>query len=140
MHLGTVDIYAVSLAAAASLVLGYAWYSDFLFKRYWLKSMGRTPAQFTRDRKKMDGGVEFILSLLTSVVMAAILAHLMDLTDTNTVIGGLYMGLFIWMGFVVVVLGSLVLHERRHLDYFAITAGHRLIELMVMGAIIGAIA
>ena len=140
MNLGTVDIYAVSFAALASLVLGYAWYSNLLFKKYWIKSMGRTPAQFERDRKKMDGGVEFVLSALTSVVMAAILAHLMDLTEAHSVIGGLYIGLYIWMGFVVIVLGSLVLHERRHSDYFVITAGHRLVELMLMGAIIGAVA
>jgi len=138
MHFGVVDIYAVSAASIASVLLGYLWYSDFLFRKQWIKSMGRTPAQFSRESKKFDKCVELVLSLLTSFVMAAVFAGLLNMLQAENALGGILVGIYIWMGFVVIVLGSMVFHEGRHSDYFLITAGHRLIELMMMGAILSA--
>ena len=133
------DIYAVVLASVASVALGYLWYSKWVLGKQYARSMGKTPARFEKEKRRTGPALEFILSLLTSVIMAAILTRLADMSEIHTLAEGMILSLYIWMGFVVVVIGSQVLHEGRHLNYFTITAGHRLVELLLMGAIIGAI-
>jgi len=73
---------------------------------------------------------------------AAVLAWFIAWLDAGTLAGGIRVGFFAWLGFVVPVVTGDALFSGRDTalerPLFLIQAGHHLLALLVMGAVIGA--
>jgi len=125
-----VNYLAVAAAAVAGFLVGWGWY--MLFGKVWKEALGRQEG----DCKPTP--LPFIFAGLGSLLMAWMLAGLMGHLGNVTVRGGLIAAFFVWAGFV---LTTTVVNQQFQGTKPVVTiidAGHWLVALLVMGAIIGA--
>jgi hypothetical protein len=125
---------AVLLAAMASWLIGAAWYT--LLARPWLIALGKTRTELVGPTGKASP-VPFVVAFVAQVVMAGVLAGILAQTGRVTVVGGLLLGLFAWLGFVITTLTVNHGFSRQQVMLTVIDGGHWLAALLVQGAIIG---
>ena len=125
-----VNYWAVIVAAVAKQALGVAWFSPPLFGKQFCDLSGVGEARMKADLPKV-----LPFDFIASLVMAWVLAHF---TIGASVIGGVKIGVFLWLGFVLVATWPAVLYEKRPLRLWAIGVGYQLVALGLMGAILAA--
>jgi hypothetical protein len=127
----SINWWAILVAVASNFVVGGAWYSPSLFIKPWLEMSGVSKSEFDSGLPKALVG-----DLVSAVVMALVLDQLLRSSGVTDLSHGLFVTLWIWLGFVVTVLLGSVTYEHRPSKFFAINAGYRLLTMMVMGAIL----
>lgn len=127
-----VNYLAVLAATVATMIIGFLWYSPVLFGKAWVKQMGK-------NMEEMSGGgpATYILTALTALVGAYILALLMTLTDEQNICTGLCIGLLVGIS-ISAKIGMNFLFEGRKSGLYFITIGYHLVSYAVAGLIIGA--
>ena len=133
-----VNLWAVLSAAAATMVIGFLWYSPFLFAKPWMIAMGYDPAD--KDRiaamQKTAGpkyGIAFLVGLLTAFMLGKIIFNL----AISTALYGMKVGFAVWLAFVMTVQLTDMLFGNRPRNLFLINTGYQLACYLVMGAILG---
>jgi hypothetical protein len=133
-----VNLWAVLSAAAATMVIGFLWYSPFLFAKPWMIAMGYDPAD--KDRiaamQKTAGpkyGIAFLASLLTAFMLGKVIFNL----AISTALYGMKVGFAVWLAFVMTVQLTDMLFGNRPRNLFLINTGYQLACYLVMGAILG---
>jgi hypothetical protein len=126
-----IHLSAVLVAAILRMVIGAVWYSPALFVKPWYRLTGVTEAQMKAGMAKALA-VDFVGSLL----MAFVLAHVIRFAGATTVLQGLAVGFFVWLGFVAVVTIGTVTFERKPIRLFLLNNGYLLLSLLAMGAIL----
>jgi hypothetical protein len=116
-------------AAVASFILGWIWYSRPVFGNIWMKESGVIPTE--EDRKKM--GQTLGTGFLADVVKAFFLLFL----SANVGGGGhpFLVGFVVWIGFLLPLLLTSKLYEKRSWTLFMINGGYQLASLLVMGLV-----
>ncbi len=132
----SVNILAVALAAIASMVIGYVWYSPMVFGKSWMKMMGKSAKDMASKKSSMPMmmGVGYI----TTLVMAYVLALFIQYTGAITPLQGAMTAFWAWLGFVATITLGSVLWEGKSVQLYIMNASHYLVSLLVMGAIIAA--
>ncbi len=133
----SVNLLAVLVATIVSFVIGWAWYSPLLFVKPWMKLRGMDfDAEMAKGMKMPYGimAVEFVSTL----VVAYFIAEFAAWVGAVSVVGGLVLGFWIWLGFYATTMLGSVLWEKVPLKLYAIGAGRWLVSLLAMAAIIGA--
>jgi hypothetical protein len=127
-----INYLAVLAATLSTMVLGFLWYSPVLFGNAWMK-------QIDKKKEEMSGGgpVTYILTALTALLGAWILALLLTLTDVTTISSGLTIGLLVGLS-ISAKIGMNYLFEGKKLGLFLITIGYHLVSYLIAGLIIGA--
>ena len=126
---------AVVASAIAYWVLGALWYSPLLFSRPFIALKGWTPEQVAAIQAESHAG-EIGLALLSSLVLAYALAHLVKFTGAETARTGALTGFWLWLGFVLTTNLNTVLFEFRPLGLYLINSGYHLAGLLGMGALL----
>jgi len=131
-----VNVWAVLVSALATMVVGFVWYSPLLFARRWTILMGYDPD----DKAKLaelqkSAGPSYMLSLVASVLSAAVLGKIIAIATIHTPLYGIKMGLAVWLGFVTTVQLTNALFMRQPAKLYAINTGYQLVCYVVMGAI-----
>ena len=126
-----IHLSAVLVAAILRMVIGAVWYYPALFVKPWYRLTGVTEAQMKAGMAKALA-VDFVGSLL----MAFVLAHVIRFGGATTVLQGLSVGFFVWLGFVAVVTIGAVTFEGKPLKLFLLNNGYLLLSLLAMGAIL----
>jgi hypothetical protein len=137
MEILGVPIVPVGVAAIATMVLGFLWYSPLLFARPWMRAMGYDPDDKARlaDMRK-GAGVMYIGAMLASLLSAFVLAKVIEITTVNAALYGMKVGFAVWVGFVTTVQFTAFLFERRPFKLYAINTGYQLVCYLAMGAIL----
>src|ERR1700741_281142 len=97
-----VNVLAIFLAAASSMVVGSIWYSKSVFGTVWGKL-----AKVKMDGKPKPGEMAWLLgtTFVASLLMAYSLAHVTYLSNTffqnSFMQDALATGFWLWLGFVV---------------------------------------
>ena len=130
-----VNFVAVILAAVASMILGFLWYSDVLFGKQWRHLMGWTHESMEHAKKKGMTRV-YVWGFIFELVTAYVLAHFLILAEVANVGGLKALVFWAWLGFMLPVLAGSVLWENKSLKLLVINALYRLLALFVMGAVI----
>lgn len=138
MVLICINTLAVLGAAVACMVIGFLWYSPFLFAKPWMVAMGYDPADKARiaEMQKSAGpkyGVTFLANLLSAFVLGKIIYHL----AISTALYGMKVGFAVWAAFVMTVQLTDKLFGNRPLNLFLINTGYQLVCYLAMGAILG---
>ena len=134
-----INYMAVIVSAAANFLLGWLWYSPMLFGKQWMKMMGfdkLSKAQQADMKKKM--GVSIFMGIVTSFVIAYILAHFVAYTGSTTIGMGMQTGFWIWLGFIATTMMGTVLWEGKPWKLYFINVGYYLVSFHIMGAILAA--
>jgi hypothetical protein len=132
-----INFWAVLLCAVACMVIGFLWYSPFLFANPWMRLMGFDPndkAKLAEMQKR--AGKMYALSFLASIVSAVVLAKIIVLTSVITIPYGMKIGFAIWLGFVTTVQLTGALFSKQPAKLYLINTGYQLVCYLAMGAIL----
>ncbi len=140
MTFAGINYLAILLAGVVGWLAGAVWYT--LLGKRWLAAQDRTEEEFKAHQASLKGTpaawLPFALAFLADVVMAWVLAGMVGHLGGVTVRSAVISALFVWAGFIVTtMLVNNAFCGRRYL-LTAIDAGHWLIVLVLMGAVIGA--
>ncbi len=123
---------AILVCAIAAMVIGSVWYSPFLFGKIWMKEM-HMREEFTKGKSM---GVTYAGAFLMALLTAFVLALYVNNMEAQTAAEGAEAALWPWLGFILPVLASGVLWERKSFKAFAIAASNTLLTMVVTGVIL----
>jgi hypothetical protein len=132
-----IRIVPVIVAAIASMVIGFLWYSPLLFARPWMRAMGYDPDDKAKLAEIQKGaGLMYTGAMLASLVSAFVLAKIVVITTVSAALYGMKVGFAVWLGFVTTVQFTACLFERKPFKLYAINTGYQLACYLAMGAIL----
>ncbi len=132
-----VNYVAVLVSSILAMVIGGFWYSPFLFGKMWMKLSGLTQKDMEACKKKGMAKyylVQFIASLLTAFVLAMFLG----LLSVTSIMGGLQVAFWVWLGFNATQMVGCVLWEGKPVKLYILNVAHQLVNLLVMGVVLAA--
>jgi hypothetical protein len=139
MMLMGVNLWAVLAGALATMVVGFLWYSPVMFARPWMVLMGFDPNDKARlEEMRKGASAMYALSLVASVLAAAVLSKIVVIAGANSAFYGMKIGLAIWLGFVTTVQLTGAQFSKQPAKLYMINTGYQLVCYLVMGAILGA--
>lgn len=138
MVLMNVNLWAALGAAVACMVLGFLWYSPFLFANPWMIAMGYDPNDKARIAEmQKSAGPKYAIAFLTSLLSAFLLGKIIFHLAISTPLYGMKVGFAVWLAFVMTVQLTDKLFGDRPLKLFLINTGFQLVCFLAMGAILG---
>jgi hypothetical protein len=130
-----VNYVAVLVAAVVSIVLGMLWYSPALFGKQWMKLVGLTQKDMNKMKKKGMTG-SYVGMIISSLVLAYVLAVFIGIAGTTGIAGGLQIGFWLWLGFQATVTLGNVLWAGGPFKLWVLNNSFNLLSVLVQGAII----
>lgn len=127
-----INYVAVVVAALFSMAIGALWYSPLLFRKTWLKSLGKKLDDFGKPSPA------YMLMLFGALLEAYVLAHFVSYAVAVNALDGARTGLWLAIGIVVPTFAGVALFEGKNWNWFLINVGYHLLTLMVMGALLAA--
>lgn len=132
-----VNLWAVLVAAVATMVVGFLWYSPMLFAKPWTVLMGYDP----NDKAKMEemrksAGKSYAISFIASLIAALVLGKIIDVASVDSALYGMKIGFAVWLGFVTTVQLTAKLFGNQPTKLYLINTGYQLVCYLVMGAIL----
>lgn len=124
---------AVIVSAVVYWLIGGVWFG-VIFGKQWMALENLTEAQ----AKGMNPTVPYIVSFLTGLLIAFVIAQLCAWRNATTAARGASLGVLLWLGIVAPVTYTTNLYEMRPRNLFLINEGYVLVGFLVMGAILGA--
>ena len=131
---GSVNWVAVIVASVVNMAIGFAWYSESFIGKQWMKMVGLTKESLEKAKREM--GPKYAIMILASLVMACVLAIFERIAGVQTIVGGVKVGAFVWLGFVATIGLNSFVFENKPFQLYAINVGYYLVSLSVMGAIL----
>jgi len=129
-----VNYLAVLVAAIVVFVLGWLWYSPFLFLKPWMRARGLDPDAAMAGAKMPAG--KLVAELLRCIVLAFVIAHFIRLLGVSNWFIAAHFALLLWIGFPVVLLVGSILWENLPVKVAAINAGDWLVKLLAITIIL----
>jgi Protein of unknown function (DUF1761) len=126
-----INYLAVVIAAIAGFAVSTAWY--ILFGREMTELRDKNPAASV-DVKNAPLWKKLV-QLVRTLVLAYVLAHFLVLIGVVGWMGGVQLGIWVWIGFPVVILLDSVLWENVPWQLASIHAGDLLVKILVMSII-----
>jgi uncharacterized protein DUF1761 len=137
MELMGINLWAVLVAAVATMVVGFLWYSPLLFARPWMRLMGYDPDDKAKVQEmQKSAGPSYGISFVASLVTAFVLAKIIDVTSVDSILYGMKVGFAVWLGFVATVQLTEVLFAKKPVKLYLINTGYQLVCYLAMGAIL----
>lgn len=137
MHMHSLNWPAILLAAVATMIVGFIWYSPLLFAKPWMREMGYDPKDKAKTQEMQKGaGPAYAGSFLASILSAftlALIFHALRVEDLHL---GIMASFHIWLGFVATVQFTGALFAKQGMKLFAINTGYQLVCYVVMGIIL----
>jgi hypothetical protein len=137
MTFAGINYIAILAAAVAGWLAGAVWY--MLLAKPWMAAAGISKEQIEAAQSRAGGKLPFVLAFIACVVMAWVLAGLIGHVGRLSVRSGVISGAFCWAGFVLTTMVVNYSFGMRSRMLLLIDAGHWLVVLTLMGAIIGLI-
>jgi hypothetical protein len=137
MNFMDVNLWSVLVAAIATMIVGFLWYSPLLFARPWMVAMGYDPddkAKIEAMRKR--AGMSYAIAFVASLVAAFVLGKIIDVTTVNSALYGMKIGFAMWLGFVTTVQLTAKLFGNQSMKLYLINTGYQLVCYLAMGAIL----
>lgn len=126
-----VDLLTVFVAALLNMIIGFFWYSKWLFGPTWAKEC---KMKWEGEQNKMG----IVWAFLVSLVIAYFLAFFEGYIGVTTVTDGMFVGFCAWLGFVATTQVSAVIWCNHSAKGFMIDTCYKLLSFLVMSGVIGA--
>ena len=139
MHMHSLNWLAILVAAIATMVVGFLWYSPLLFAKPWMREMGYDPNDKAKTQEmQKSAGPAYAGSFVASLISAFTLALILHGLNTQGLDFGLMVSFHVWLGFVATVQFTGALFMKQSMKLFAINTGYQLVCYLAMGAILTA--
>lgn len=128
--------WGIIIAAIASFIFGWLFYSKALFGNLWIKFSGVSKEQIRKSHTQNMGG-KLLVNLLASIVTAWVLLFLIGKLTINSSAGAISLVFKLWLGFIVstTLIGN-VLWENKSLGLFFLNAFYWLLNLAIMALVL----
>lgn len=126
------DWLIIVIAAVVNMVIGYFWYSKWLFGDMWDR-LSRTG--MPRDKEMKSA---LIFAFINSLVIAFFLYFFEGVFNVSSVTDGMFVGFCAWLGFSATTSIGGVIWCKVPFHLFLIDSGCKLLSFLVMGGLIGA--
>ena len=155
------NVLAILVAAIVPLVLGFLWYNPILFGNVWMGESGMTEEKIKSGNMAVIFGVSLLLSIMLAFFTQTLVIHQMGATGmiggdptldsvlpsyqafmddygTNfrTFKHGALHGLLAGLFFVLPIMGTNAMFERKSWKYILINVSYWTVCLTIMGAIV----
>lgn len=127
------NLWAVLVAAVATVILGSIWYSPPVFGTAWMKLAGVKE----KDMKKEGMWKRYLVLFVGQIVMSFILANLANAVPVVSAAEGALLGIMVWLGFVATISMGSVLWENKPIKLYCLNNTYNIIQFALMGAILG---
>ena len=138
MTVPQVNLWAVLLATASTMLIGSMWYTPKVFGGYWMAQ-----AKVDRDTAASRGILPILVTVAVSFVTALVLAGATTITNAfyqgSFLTDALVTGTVLWAGFTAARMITHDAFEARPAGLTAVNVAHELVTVLVMSAIIGVI-
>lgn len=125
---------AILVAAIAAFLFEALWFSVFMNE--WIAGIGRTKEWLTTTG--LNPAIQYAVAILCSVIVATVLSICIQASGEQTARRGVIVGAVIWFGFIATSWAKAYIFEVRGFEIYFIYTGYYLIELILIGAIVGA--
>jgi hypothetical protein len=124
-----INLLAVLAAWIIHIVMGLVWFRPELFGNEWTRLTG----------KELKPASQWIIpGFIGHLFMILVLVVLIKLTNSTSGVSGLFIGLLVWIGFIVPMeIGELV-WEKIAFKLFLLRVGNQFLGISVSGFILGA--
>ncbi len=137
MNVMGVNLLSVLVAAIATMVVGFLWYSPLLFAKPWMVLMGYDPNDKAKvDEMRKSAGKSYAISFVASLLSAFVLAKIIVMSTVTSPLYGMKIGLAVWLGFVATVQLTEVLFAKKPAKLYFINTGYQMVCYLAMGAIL----
>lgn len=124
---------AILLSAVAAFVIGWLWYSPYLFGDIWSKELGLSPEKMKDQEMPINA---LIVSFLTYLVTAYVMTILFKYLPVIDVSSALYWGFILWLGFPAAIGLMHSMFSSKSFAAIAISAAYELVYIEVAAVII----
>lgn len=132
-----INLWSMLVAAIATMVVGFLWYSPLLFARPWMVAMGYDPEDKAKIQEmQKSAGKSYAIAFVASLLSALVLGKVIHATTVNTALYGVKVGFAIWLGFVTTVQLTAKLFGNQSTRLYLINTGYQLVCYLAMGAIL----
>ncbi len=133
---GQINWLAVLVAGVATFLLGGLWYSA-LFQKVWIRSQNLSDEQIAKMKADMNPAKFFGGMIVAYLVLAVVMAILVQHLRVESVASGALLGLLVWVAVAAVQMTG-HLASNKSVAALLVDAGVELIYLVGMGAILAA--
>ncbi len=126
---------AVIVSAIAVFIMGFLWHGP-LFGKLYMKLAGFTQKDKEKAMKK-GMGKSYFLSLISTIITAAILGIFINTTSSLGASAGALVGFYAWLGFIAAHTINNVLWRGDKWSLWIFGNVYQLISFLVMGVILG---
>lgn len=134
VELQNINYIAVAIATIASYALGFTWYHWVVFGEAWANALCITKEE--ADNTEGLGGA-FIMSLISGLTKSLCIALLMVAINISGILSGAFFGAVVASVFIFTSLGYYNGFARTSSKLTLINSAHSIVELALIGAIIG---
>lgn len=127
-----INVWAILVAAVASMALGMLYYSPIAFGRTWMDLIGKRPEDLGSPT------ASYMLSGLGTLLAATALSVIAEAVGATTAILGLGFGALVGVGFIAPVLATDYVYAGRSIHLYLLNVAYHVLSFILMGAIIGA--
>ena len=131
----SVNYLSVLLAGVASMVVGFLWYSPFLFGNLWMNLSGLTKEKMEAAKAK-GMGKSYFIAFLSSLVVAFVLAHFAKVWNAQGVSGAFALAFWPWLGFVATTEINSILWDNKPVNLYLLNIAHHLVSIFAMALVL----
>jgi hypothetical protein len=128
-----VNYLGVLISAAIYFILAIVWYSPQVFGKELIRH------EIINKSRMTWVGLAYLGELIIAIIMAFVLALVIELALASTSLEGLKVAFWMWLGFVATTHLCDFLWGRKSFTSYLITIGLILVGLLIMGAVYPAV-
>jgi hypothetical protein len=125
----------IIIAAVVSFFIGMLWYGP-LFGKTWISLQGFSKKDINQSKKK-GMGKTILVAFLSNLIVAFVFAKILLMIGVTDLFGGIVIGFWLWLGFVATTTLGSVLWENKSFNLWFLNNSFNVINLIVIGAILG---
>lgn len=127
-----INYIAVLILVLLNMILGFIWYSPYIFGNEWMKLLGKDMSFF-----KNAGIMPFIVAFISSVFTIYTIAWVFKQLQIQSFIKGIFYAIVFWFGFLFCELLTIDQMELRHYGLTWINAGKSFVTFVMSGFLLG---
>lgn len=121
-----INLLAVLVASVLMMVLGFLWYSPFLFGKLWMKGMGMNPKDMSDPKCMALAKKGYLASFLGGLVTAFVFGLMIQGLLIEGFREALFMAVTIWLGFFLAPTVCSIFFEKKSVTIYLINMGFQL--------------
>ena len=136
MLITSINLWGVLLSAIAAMLIGAIWYSPLLFGKKWMELVGMRPENM--EVAKAKAKKSYTISFVGALIMAYVLALVIDNFFIIHLHYALLAGFLMWLGFVVTTTISeyLFIPTPKPWMLYILNNSYHLVVLLMMSVIL----